>query len=142
MMARCAFIAAVLTASTTRAAPPSRSAQKAPNSQTDWNPPCTSVVGLLPFSAQRRPILPFCPTRLSSCTQDFDMLRFGMVALDLGQSLRERLLERRLGDRVGLMVLRSADQWHKVHRMEPCARVRGLCQYPIGPSPNPRCDEP
>src|ERR1700760_4768708 len=53
---------------------------------------------------------------------DFDLRRLGMLALDLGQNLRERLLERRLSDRVCLMVPRSADQRHKVHRMEPCAR--------------------
>src|SRR5690349_5767922 len=52
----------------------------------------------------------------------FDVLRLGVVALDLCQNLRELRFECRLSDRVCLMVPRSADQWHKVHRMQPCAR--------------------
>src|SRR5690242_15848212 len=63
---------------------------------------------------------------------DFDVLRLGVVALDLCQNLRELRFERRLSDRVCQGSSHAA----------LCARFQDLYQYPTCPSPNPPCDEP
>src|SRR5689334_719477 len=78
MMARCAFIAAVLTASATRAAPTSRSAQKAPNSQTDLNPPLHKRRRVAAFLGPAPADFTFLADPALILHPDFDMHRLGM----------------------------------------------------------------
>jgi len=62
-------MASVDTDSTTMAAPVSRSGQNAPNRKADLKPPCTTALGLLPFSAHMATTFPFWPTLVSSWIQ-------------------------------------------------------------------------
>src|ERR1700760_188280 len=61
---------------------------------------------------------------------DFDLRRLGMLALDLGQNLRERLLERRLSDRVCLMGLGRQTRGTRFIAWSRVRAVSGLMRIP------------